>query len=68
MLERTRGAGSLAVVFLMAVSAALGGPGPAASPIPAAKSLEDVVVPTTESIKRELERLAVEKGALTARS
>jgi len=36
MLERTRGAGSLAVVFLMAVSAALGGPGPAASPIPAA--------------------------------
>jgi 2-oxoisovalerate dehydrogenase E1 component len=39
----------------------------AASPIPAAKSLEDVVLPTTESIKRELERLAVEKGALTAR-
>jgi 2-oxoisovalerate dehydrogenase E1 component len=39
----------------------------AASPIPAAKSLEDVVLPTTESIRRELERLAVEKGALTAR-
>jgi 2-oxoisovalerate dehydrogenase E1 component len=39
----------------------------AASPIPAAKSLEDVVLPTAESIKRELERLAVEKGALTAR-
>jgi pyruvate/2-oxoglutarate/acetoin dehydrogenase E1 component len=36
-----------------------------ASPIPAAKSLEDVVLPTGESIKRELERLAVEKGALT---
>jgi 2-oxoisovalerate dehydrogenase E1 component len=40
----------------------------AGSPIPAAKSLEDVVLPTTESIRRELERLAVEKGALTARS
>jgi 2-oxoisovalerate dehydrogenase E1 component len=40
----------------------------AASPIPAAKSLEDVVLPTAESIKHELERLAVEKGALTARS
>ena len=39
----------------------------AASPIPAAKSLEDVVLPTEESIRRELERLAVEKGALTAR-
>jgi 2-oxoisovalerate dehydrogenase E1 component len=39
----------------------------AASPIPAAKSLEDVVLPTGESIRRELERLAVEKGALTAR-
>ena len=39
----------------------------AASPIPAAKSLEDVVLPTSESIKRELERLAVEKGALTTR-
>jgi 2-oxoisovalerate dehydrogenase E1 component len=38
-----------------------------ASPIPAAKSLEDVVLPTSESIRRELERLAVEKGALTAR-
>ncbi len=38
-----------------------------ASPIPAAKSLEDVVLPTTESIKRELERLAVEKSALTTR-
>jgi 2-oxoisovalerate dehydrogenase E1 component len=40
----------------------------AASPIPAAKSLEDVVLPTGESIKRELERLAVEKGALSTRS
>jgi 2-oxoisovalerate dehydrogenase E1 component len=39
----------------------------AASPIPAAKSLEDVVLPTEESIKRELERLAVEKGALSTR-
>jgi 2-oxoisovalerate dehydrogenase E1 component len=39
----------------------------AASPIPAAKSLEDVVLPTGESIKRELERLAVEKGALSTR-
>ena len=38
----------------------------AASPIPAAKSLEDVVLPTGESIRRELERLAVEKGVLTA--
>ena len=38
------------------------------SPIPAAKSLEEVVLPTAESIKRELERLAVEKGALTTRS
>ena len=37
----------------------------AASPIPAAKSLEDVVLPTEESIRRELERLVVEKGALT---
>jgi len=40
----------------------------AASPIPSAKSLEDVVLPTGESIKRELERLAVEKGALSTRS
>jgi 2-oxoisovalerate dehydrogenase E1 component len=39
----------------------------AASPIPAAKSLEDVVLPTESSIRRELERLAVEKGALTTR-
>ncbi len=39
----------------------------ASSPIPAAKSLEDVVLPTEQSIRRELERLAVEKGALTAR-
>ena len=39
----------------------------AASPIPAAKSLEDVVLPTDQSIRRELERLAVEKGALTTR-
>jgi 2-oxoisovalerate dehydrogenase E1 component len=37
----------------------------AASPIPAAKSLEDVVLPTEQSIRRELERLVVEKGALT---
>ena len=36
----------------------------AASPIPAAKSLEDVVLPTEQSIRRELERLVVEKGAL----
>ncbi len=38
----------------------------APSPIPAAKTLEDVVLPTERSIRRELERLAVEKGALTA--
>jgi 2-oxoisovalerate dehydrogenase E1 component len=40
----------------------------AASPIPAAKSLEDAVLPTEQSIRRELERLAVERGALNARS
>jgi 2-oxoisovalerate dehydrogenase E1 component len=39
----------------------------AASPIPSAKSLEDVVLPTEQSIRRELERLAVEKGALAGR-
>jgi 2-oxoisovalerate dehydrogenase E1 component len=38
------------------------------SPIPAAKTLEDVVLPTGESIRRELERLAVEKGALSTTS
>jgi 2-oxoisovalerate dehydrogenase E1 component len=37
------------------------------SPIPAARSLEDVVLPTELSIRRELERLAVEKGVLAAR-
>ncbi len=36
-----------------------------ASPIPSAKSLEDVVLPTEQSIRRELERLVVEKGALS---
>lgn len=36
-----------------------------ASPIPAGKSLEDVVLPTEQSIRRELERLVVEKGALS---
>ena len=40
----------------------------AASPIPAAKSLEDEVLPTEQSIRRELERLVVEKGALTSLS
>lgn len=37
----------------------------AASPIPGAKNLEDVVLPTEQSIHRELERLVVEKGALS---
>lgn len=40
----------------------------AASPIPAAKSLEDVVLPTEDSIRRELERLVVQKGALSPTS
>jgi 2-oxoisovalerate dehydrogenase E1 component len=39
----------------------------AATPIPAAKSLEDAVLPTEQSIRRELERLVVERGAFTAR-
>jgi 2-oxoisovalerate dehydrogenase E1 component len=38
----------------------------AASPIPAAKSLEDAVLPTEQSIRQELERLVVEKRAFTA--
>jgi pyruvate/2-oxoglutarate/acetoin dehydrogenase E1 component len=38
----------------------------AASPIPAARSLEDAVLPTELSIRRELERLAVEQGAMPA--
>jgi 2-oxoisovalerate dehydrogenase E1 component len=38
-----------------------------ACPIPAARSLEDVVLPTELGIQRDLERLAVEKGVLPAR-